>query len=67
MNLASEHIVIDPEIMSGKPCLKGTRVPIAMILSDLIAYEMVFEVANDLSLNYDDLVAALKEIAAKYN
>ncbi len=36
MNTAIERIVIDPTICSGKPCIKGTRIPIHIIL-DLLA------------------------------
>jgi uncharacterized protein (DUF433 family) len=31
-----ERISIDPKIMHGKPCVKGTRIPVYMIL-DLLA------------------------------
>ncbi len=30
-----EHIVSDPQILRGKPCIKGTRVPAALILGYL--------------------------------
>ncbi len=32
-----EHISIDPEVMLGKPCIKGTRVPVARILEKIAA------------------------------
>ena len=32
-----EHIVSDPAILRGKPCLKGTRIPAALILGYLAA------------------------------
>ncbi len=31
-----ERIVLDPKICSGKPCIKGTRIP-AYIILDLLA------------------------------
>ncbi|WP_038034284.1 DUF433 domain-containing protein [Thermopetrobacter sp. TC1] len=29
------HIIVDPEIMMGKPVIAGTRIPVEMILRDL--------------------------------
>lgn len=36
MNNADDRIVCDPKICSGKPCIKGTRIP-AHIILDLLA------------------------------
>ena len=30
-----EHLSIDPEVMHGKLCFKGTRVPLAILLDNL--------------------------------
>ena len=30
-----KHVVIDPEIMMGKPVIAGTRIPVEAILRDL--------------------------------
>ena len=32
-----EHIVSDPNILRGKPCIKGTRIPAALVLGYLAA------------------------------
>jgi uncharacterized protein (DUF433 family) len=32
-----EHIVSDPGILRGKPCIKGTRIPAALVLGYLAA------------------------------
>jgi uncharacterized protein (DUF433 family) len=37
-----ERIVSDPEVCSGKPCIKGTRIPVHIIL-DLLAAGEDFE------------------------
>lgn len=30
-----DHIVVDPEIMVGKPVVRGTRIPVALVLKRL--------------------------------
>lgn len=32
-----EHIVSDPQVLRGKPCIKGTRIPAALVLGYLAA------------------------------
>ena len=32
-----EHIISDPQILRGKPCIRGTRIPAALILGYLAA------------------------------
>ncbi len=34
MNL-SEHIEVNPEVMMGKPVIKGTRIPVELVLRKL--------------------------------
>lgn len=34
-----EHIISDPKIMFGKPVIKGTRIPVDLILEKLAAGE----------------------------
>ncbi len=36
-----ERITIQPDVMGGKPCVRGTRIPVTMIL-DLIADDISF-------------------------
>ncbi len=42
MNKLIERVVSDPKICSGKPCVKGTRIPVYIIL-DLLAAGESFE------------------------
>lgn len=53
-------IVTDPDIMSGVPCFRNTRVPV-LVLFDILADGMtVEEIINEWpSLNKDDVVAVL--------
>lgn len=32
-----KHILSDPQILRGKPCIKGTRIPAALVLGYLAA------------------------------
>jgi uncharacterized protein (DUF433 family) len=32
-----DHIITDPLILKGKPCIKGTRIPVALVLGYLAA------------------------------
>ena len=31
----AERIVVDPEIHHGEPCIRGTRIPVAVVLGGL--------------------------------
>ena len=35
-NLLIERIVVDPQIMAGKPVIKGTRIPVELVLRKLV-------------------------------
>jgi uncharacterized protein (DUF433 family) len=39
MNKLIKRIICDPKICSGKPCIKGTRIPVHIILDLLAAGE----------------------------
>jgi len=42
-NMSDEkRISIDPEICHGKPCIKGTRIPVSLIL-EMIEYGLSFK------------------------
>ena len=32
-----EHIVVDPSVLHGKACFKGTRIPVTVVLDNLAA------------------------------
>jgi uncharacterized protein (DUF433 family) len=60
-----EHrVIIDPEIAHGKPVIKGTRVPVEIILGSLAGGMNASEVAEEYGLEREDVQAAL-EYAAK--
>ena len=54
------RIVSDPAIVRGKPCIKGTRTPAALVLGYLAAGKSVNEIIRDLpDLTAADVAACL--------
>lgn len=59
MNL-TERITIDPDICHGKPCIRGLRYPVEMILELLSSGMTTDEVLVDYEdLEQEDILAAL--------
>ena len=58
------RITVDPEILAGKPIIKGTRIPVELIL-DLLANGWTTEeiLENYPQLKKEDIIAALKYAA----
>lgn len=55
-----QHIVSDPEILRGKPRLKGTRIPVGLILGYLAAGKSVQEIIGEFpDLNEKQIAACL--------
>ena len=55
-----KRITIDPEISHGKPCIRGLRYPVEMILQLLSSGMTTAEILEDYSdLEKDDVLAAL--------
>jgi uncharacterized protein (DUF433 family) len=60
-----ERIIIDPAIHHGKPCIKGTRVPVSVIVGSIAeghTPERIIESWPQLTV--EDIKAALKFAAA---
>ena len=54
------HIVSDPEILRGKPRLKGTRIPVGLVLGYLAAGKTVDEIVTEFpNLTHDQIAACL--------
>jgi len=57
---ARNRIVLDPAICHGKPVIRGTRVPVTVVVGSL-ARGMTFEgVQREYDLTEDDIRAALR-------
>jgi len=58
----SEHISVNPEICGGKPCIKGTRIPVYMVL-ELVEQGIMFDqIMSDYypQLNIDQIKACIQ-------
>jgi uncharacterized protein (DUF433 family) len=54
------RIESDPQILRGKPCIRGTRIPVALILGYLAADKQPKEILADFpDLTKEDISAAL--------
>jgi len=55
-----ERIVIDKDIRHGKPVIRGTRVPVDIILGSLAGGMSYQEVCEDYEITEDDIKAAIE-------
>ncbi len=63
-----EHITISPDIHHGDPCIKGTRIPVAIILGSLadgMTPQEIIEAYPQLTV--EDIQAALAYAAEALN
>ncbi len=59
-----DRIVVDPEVCHGKPCIAGTRIMVANILSQLAGGYSVEQILEGYpELNYEDVIAAIQYAA----
>lgn len=54
-----DRIIIDPEIRHGKPIIRGTRVPVDIILGSLAAGMNIAEIIKEYDVEKEDVLAAL--------
>jgi uncharacterized protein (DUF433 family) len=63
-----ERIVVDPRIHHGEPCIKGTRVPVSVIVGSIADGDTPERVLDAWpQLTGDDIKAALKFAAEAVN
>ena len=56
----NDRVVIDPKICHGKPVIRGTRMPVAIVVGSLAGGMSFEEVQREYDLSIDDIRAALK-------
>ena len=54
-----DRISVDPNICHGKPCIKGTRVMVSVILDNLAAGESHASIIRGYNVTEEDIQAAL--------
>jgi uncharacterized protein (DUF433 family) len=54
-----DRISVDPNVCHGKPCIKGTRIMVSVILDNLAAGESHEEIMRGYNVEKDDIQAAL--------
>ena len=53
----NDRIVIDPKICHGKPVIRGTRTPVAIVLGSLAAGMSFADVQREYELTPEDISA----------
>ena len=59
-NGMNERIVIDPKVCHGKPVVRGTRMPVALVVGSLAGGMSFEDVQREYGLTLEDIRAALK-------
>jgi uncharacterized protein (DUF433 family) len=57
------RIIVDPQIRFGKPVIKGTRVPVALVLAELAGGHPASEIVEEYAISEEDIQAALSYAA----
>jgi uncharacterized protein (DUF433 family) len=55
-----DRILVDPAICHGKPVIRGTRVPVALVLGSLAGGMSAGDIQREYDLTEDDIRAALR-------
>lgn len=54
-----ERIVVDPEVVHGQPVVRGTRVPVAIVIGSLASGMSYDEVETEYGITHQDILACL--------
>ena len=58
-----ERIVVEPAIFHGQPLVRGTRVPVAIVVGSLAGGMTYAEVVAEYGLTHEDILACLNYAA----
>jgi len=59
MREIAPRITVDEEVAFGKPVIRGTRVPVALLVGKLAGGMTIGEVAEEYEVQPEDVLAAL--------
>lgn len=57
------RIAVDPEVRFGKPVIKGTRVPVTVVLEELASGTTAEDIAREYGIAVEDIRAVLRYAA----
>lgn len=57
------RIAVDPRVRFGQPVIKGTRVPVAVVLDEMAAGTTMEEIAREYGVTREDVRAVLRYAA----
>lgn len=57
------RIAVDPRVRFGQPVVKGTRVPVAVVLDEMAAGTSVEDLAREYGITREDVRAVLRYAA----
>lgn len=57
------RIVVDPAVVHGQPVVRGTRVPVAIVVGSLAGGMTYEEVEAEYGITYEDVLACLNYAA----
>ena len=58
-----DRIVLDPNVCHGKPVIRGTRVPVTVVVGSLAGGMTFEEIQREYDLTPEDIRAALKFVS----
>lgn len=58
-----DRIVVDPTVVHGQPVVRGTRIPVAIVIGSLAGGMTYEEVATEYGVTHEDILACLNYAA----
>jgi len=60
-----EHIAVDPMVCHGQACIRGTRIPVSVVLDNLAAGQTASEIATSYPSVSQEAIQAAMAYAAE--